>query len=46
MVKYGNARLVPKEFVGMVNEPYAIERICQDAARELIDKVIVEMVLR
>ena len=42
MATYGNARIVPKEFVGMGDEPSAIERICQDAARELIDKVIVE----
>ena len=42
MATYGNARIVPKEFVGMVDEPSAIERVCQDAARELIDKVIVE----
>lgn len=42
MGKYGNARIVPKEFVSMVNAPYAIEHLCQDAARELIDKVIVE----
>lgn len=43
MGKYGNARIVPKEFVSMVNAPCAIEHICQDAARELIDKVIVEV---
>lgn len=42
MGKFGNARIVPKEFVSMVNAPGAIEHICQDAARELIDKVIVE----
>lgn len=42
MAKYGNARIVPKEFVSMVNAPYSIEHLCQDAARELIDKVIVE----
>lgn len=42
MGEYGNARIVPKEFVSMVNAPYAIEHLCQDAARELIDKVIVE----
>ena len=42
MAKYGNARIVPRGFIGMVNEPYVIERVCQDAARELIDKVIVE----
>lgn len=42
MAKFGNARIVPKGFIGLVNEPYVIEHVCQDAARELIDKVIVE----
>ena len=42
MERFGNTRIVPKGFVSMVNEPYAIERVCQDAARELLDKVIVE----
>lgn len=42
MATYGNSRIVPKEFVSMVNAPYAIEHVCQDAARELIDRVIVE----
>ena len=42
MATYRNARIVPKEFVSMVNAPCAIEHLCQDAARELIDKAVVE----
>ena len=38
MATYGNARIVPKEFVSIVNAPCAIEHLCQDAARELIDR--------
>ena len=42
MATYGNARIVPKEFVSMVDEPSAIECVCRNAARELLDKVLVE----